>query len=290
MGHVAPAPEGELIYCCTKPHREEQKPAVAEQQVQVQTESKADGICEGADCCDGRGSSWFDNKAGCLAQQTEGKCGGCEPFHPNKGNPETLYCCHKHWNEEKEQKPAVAEQQVEVQTDSKADAVCEGEKCCDGRGTQWIDNLAGCKAMEVEGKCGEGGCWPFHVAPAPEGELIYCCTKPHREEQKPAVAEQQVQVQTESKADAVCEGEKCCDGRGSSWFDNKAGCLAQQTEGKCGGCEPFHPNKGNPETLYCCHKHWNEEKEQKPAVAEQQVEVQTDSKADGMCVGPDCCD
>merc|ERR1712072_465118 len=100
--------------------------------------------------------------------------------------------------------------------------------CCDGRGTQWIDNLAGCKAMEVEGQCGEGGCWPFHVAPAPEGELIYCCTKPHREEQKPAVAEQQVQVQTESKADGICEGADCCDGRGSSWFDNKAGCLASK--------------------------------------------------------------
>merc|ERR1711881_804725 len=193
------------------------------------------------------------------------------------------YCCRKHWNEQKDQQPAVAEQQVEVQTDSKADGMCVGPDCCDP-GT-WYDNLPGCQAAQANGVC--GGCDPFQV-----NGTKYCCHKHWNEEkeQKPAVAEQQVEVQTESKADAMCEGADCCDGRGSSWWDNKAGCLAQQTEGKCGGCEPFHPNKGNPETLYCCHKHWNEEKEQKPAVAEQQVGVQTDSKADAVCEGEKCCD
>merc|ERR1711976_749712 len=143
-------------------------------------------------------------------------------------------------------------------------AICEGAGCCDGKGTHWIDNEAGCKAMEVEGKCGAGGCWAFHVAP--NNDPFYCCTRPHREEQKPAVAEkeqkpvvaeQQVEVQTDSKADGMCVGERCCNSKGSSWYDNRDGCHAAQVNGKCGGCEPFRVD-GINYTMYCCHQHWND--------------------------------
>merc|ERR1711904_221466 len=151
---------GHKLYCCHKHwnSEQEQKPAVAEQQVEVQTDSKDVGMCEGANCCDSKGSSWWDSFDGCHAQQVQGKCGGCEPFTV-KPNKETIYCCHKHWNSEQEQNPAVAEQQVEVQTDSKDVGICDGAQCCDSKGSSWWDNYDGCHAQQVQGKC--GGCEPF---------------------------------------------------------------------------------------------------------------------------------
>merc|ERR1712118_603642 len=82
------------MYCCHKHfnEEEEQKPAVAEQQVEVQTDSKVDGMCVGPTCCD---ETWYDNLPGCQAAQANGVCGGCEPFQVNG----TKYCCHKHWND-----------------------------------------------------------------------------------------------------------------------------------------------------------------------------------------------
>jgi len=85
-----------------------------------------------------------------------------------------------------------------------------------------------------------------------------------------------VQEKPAVKADsnAMCEGAQCCE-KGQA-IDNLPYCEELQREGKCGGCFKFHVSP-NPETLYCCNKHYSSDRKLEEKPVQEKPAVKADS-------------